>query len=129
MSDRGLNYEFKYINEIIFTSSTLIIMAYIIPYITNNNREAPYVYDLVVLFYDTQTNCIGKYTGTDFFIYEESVRDFIDKEILHIANRDYVYDVLPAAIDEKGDVLPRVVNLDNIDRVTTDNTTAIKNNL
>lgn len=126
MSDKSLNYEFKYINEIIFTSSTLIIMAYIIPYIANNNREAPYVYDLVVLFYDTQTNCIGKYTGTDFFIYEESVRDFIDKEILNIATRDYVYDVLPAAIDEEGDVLPRVVNLDNIERVTTDNTTAME---
>lgn len=112
VTDNGLNYEYKYINEIIYTDINGVIVTYIIPYIVNENRENPYVYDIIVLFYDNQHKLQRTYYGSDFFIYEESVREFINSEILHSSKTTYVYDVLPAALDPSGDVFPRVVNLD-----------------
>lgn len=114
-TDSKINYEYKYINEIIYNDSDMVIVVYVIPYIVNRNRENPYEYDVVILFYDNMQNLKQKYVCHDFFIYEESLREFIECEVARKKTQTkYVYDVLPAALDPKGDVFPRVVNLDTV---------------
>ena len=121
VGENGLNYEYKYINELNYYDDKMMVYAYVIPYIISEDREHPYSYDVFIMIYDKSQELKSAYHCTQFFIYEESIREFIGCKILHNkSDSNYVYDIVPAALEEDGDVLPRIMNMEEI---TVDNST------
>ena len=114
ITDNCSNFEYKWINEIIFVDGDYTVLIQIIPYIVNESREDCYQYDVVAFFY-SKGELSQTLTGHDFFIYEEGVNDYITwlsaKELYN-----FTKDVIPAALKEGGVCVPPITNMDKIFR-------------
>lgn len=113
-SNKTFNIEYKYINKIFYFDYGLSVEIYIIPYLINKSRENPYKYQIIALFYDNEKKLIRKYYGEDLFIYEESIKEYLQKKYKKRNDVSYSYDIIPSSLDEKGVVFPSIINFDKI---------------
>ena len=113
-SNKTFNIEYKYVNKIFYFDYGLSVEIYIIPYLINKSRENPYKYQIIALFYDNEKKLIRKYYGEDLFIYEESIKEYLQKKYKKRNDVSYSYDIIPSSLDEKGVVFPSIINFDKI---------------
>ena len=105
-----IHMEYKFVNEIIFASSSVRMKAVIIPYVVSSNGGNCYAYEISCMFYDESCQCTQVITGENFFIMEEDLITTL-RILMGNESRDkYPADVIPAAISRTGTEVPLLFN-------------------